>query len=283
MNNRILSVFEDNSIYYHHAVITGHKPGNFYPHYHDVLELLFIKSGYVSYEIGGEQYLLRKNALVLTRPNERHCITVSGDVPYERYNILFDWEKATPTLHSLLPKELSVVYFENNQQVIRLFEKMDYYCSVLSGEALGRVLLHLSEEVLLNAAIETGGQQETAEKKTLLSRSLGYIDEHLMTITGIEEICEHLYISKSHLHHLFMEQMSTTPKRYIMEKRLQFAKRELLRGIKATEVAAKCGFTDYSAFFRAYKKQFGHSPAQTGQSDCIRISFSDFLGGYPHE
>jgi hypothetical protein len=86
-----------------------------------------------------------------------------------------------------------------------------------------------------------------------------------------------------HLHHLFMEQMSTTPKRYIMEKRLQFAKRELLRGIKATEVAAKCGFTDYSAFFRAYKKQFGHSPAQTGQSDCIRISFSDFLGGYPHE
>ena len=283
MNSTVITSYEDNTIYYHHASITGHKQSNFFPHYHDVLELLFVKSGYISYEIGNEEYPLRKNTLVLARPNERHNLCINGDAMYERYNILFDWEKLMPNLQNLLPSDLNVVYFESNQQVIQIFEKMDYYCRALSGEELGRVLLHLSEEALLNAAIETGESQEDPEKKTLLTRALAYMDEHLMTITCIEEICEQLYISKSHLHHLFMEQMSTTPKRYIMEKRLQFARRELLRGSKATDIAAVCGFTDYSAFFRAYKKHFGYSPAQTGQSDCIRISFSDFLGGYPNE
>jgi len=283
MKSTVLSSYEDASVYYHHAQITGHNQSYFFPHYHDVLEILFIKSGYISYEVGDKRYPLRKNTLVLTRPNERHCICINGDALYERYDILFDCEKLTPYLASLLPNDLSVVYFDANQQVVQLFEKMDFYCRVLSGEPLGKVLLHLTEEVLLNAAIETGGQQEHTEKRTLLTRALAYMDEHLLTISGIDEICEQLYISKSHLHHLFMEQMSITPKRYIMEKRLQLARRELLMGSKATDVALRYGFTDYSAFFRAYKKYFGYSPVQTGQTDYIRVSFSDFLDGYPNE
>jgi AraC-like DNA-binding protein len=102
----------------------------------------------------------------------------------------------------------------------------------------------------------------------------------LLTLQGLDEICNELFITKSHLHHLFMEQMGVSPKKYVMEKRLELAHRELTLGAKATEIYAACGFADYSSFFRAYKKHFGHSPAQTPKTDCVRISFSDFVKGY---
>ena len=33
-------------------------------------------------------------------------------------------------------------------------------------------------------------------------------------------------------------------------------------GAKPTEIYTKCGFSDYSAFYRAYKNQFGYPPSE---------------------
>ena len=39
------------------------------------------------------------------------------------------------------------------------------------------------------------------------------------------------------------------------------ARRLILAGMPATRAAAECGFRDYSAFYRAYQKQFHHAPS----------------------
>jgi AraC-like DNA-binding protein len=48
--------------------------------------------------------------------------------------------------------------------------------------------------------------------------------------------------------------------------------RELIReGVGTTEAAERCGFGDYSSFYRQYKKRMGVSPSQTRNMALDRL------------
>ena len=281
MKITVHSEYENDVFAYNHFTKSDHAKGEYYWHYHDVTELLFIKSGEVKYEVGGKEYLLQKNMLVYTRPNERHYIDVSPDSSYERYNIILDHAKLPFDIAGKIPKDVNVINFDANKTVICIFDKMDMYCKVLPEKELGVVLFNLVCEVLINVMLDSG--QDSAEDlkiDPLVSKAVAYIDENLLRIGGIDEICRELYVSKSHLHHLFVAEMGESPKKYVVRKRLEMAHRELTLGAAATEICTSCGFSDYSSFFRAYKNHFGYSPVQTPKTDSVRIAFSDFLKGY---
>ena len=282
MKITVHSEFENESLVYNHYTKTEQTVGDHFPHYHDVTELIFIKSGDVNYSVGGREYPLQKHMLVISRPNENHFIDVQSDREYERYDILFDHSILPFDLYGRIPRGLNVINFDANKSVVAIFDKMDVYSKKLSGEDLYRMLINLVSEVLMNVIIETEETENARErqKSPLVSRAIAYMEENLLSLRDVDEVCRELYVSKSHLHHLFIEQMGVSPKKYVMEKRLELARRELTLGAKATEIYASCGFADYSSFFRAYKKHFGHSPVQTPKTDCVRISFSDFVKGY---
>jgi len=282
MKVTVHSEYENKNLLYNHYTKTEHIRGDHYPHYHDVTELIFVKSGNVNYRVGDKEYMLQKNMLVISRPNESHCVDFAGDEDYDRYNILFD-EKIFPfDLYGRIPEDLNVISFDANKSVIRIFDKMDVYCKKLSGNDLGMILTNLIGEVLMNVIIETEEKNHELlkQRSPLISRAISYIEENLLSLKDIDEVCKELYVSKSHLHHMFMEQMNISPKKFIIRKRLELAKRELSLGAKATEMYSICGFSDYSSFFRAYKKYFGYSPADTPKTDSLRITFSDFVRGY---
>jgi len=281
MNIIFHAEYEDPLFYYSHATKRDHRDSDYFTHYHDAFEILFVKTGDISFETGGVHFPCSRNALVFTRPSERHCLHVNRDSPYERYNILFAQNVFPADFLSRIPEDFHLRDFDSNPIVVQLFDKMDFYCRNLNNTAAGRILLHLTEEILANLILETDADRRDTEQNPLISRALSYIDSHLMSIRCLEELCGELYISKSHLHHLFLNHLDTTPKRYITEKRLQLAAKELLLGEKATEIHAKYGFSDYSAFYRAYKKYFGYSPAETRHGDSVHISLSDILKGYP--
>ena len=83
-----------------------------------------------------------------------------------------------------------------------------------------------------------------------------------------------LYITKSHLHHLFSKHLQLTPAKYITQKRLMLARRKLRRGEKPTAVFSDCGFEDYATFFRNYKRHFGYSPAEESKAVINRTILS---------
>ncbi|MBQ4557590.1 MAG: AraC family transcriptional regulator [Clostridia bacterium] len=60
---------------------------------------------------------------------------------------------------------------------------------------------------------------------------------------------------------MFKDATGTTPQCYINAKRLIFAKEKIKAGMPAGEVASSCGFSDYSSFYRAYKKYFSYAPS----------------------
>ena len=49
---------------------------------------------------------------------------------------------------------------------------------------------------------------------------------------------------------------------YIVKKRIAACREAILSGEKISEVYEMFGFTDYSSFFRAFKKEYGMSPKE---------------------
>jgi transcriptional regulator GlxA family with amidase domain len=95
----------------------------------------------------------------------------------------------------------------------------------------------------------------------LITNAIHYINDNLCEIDGIQDVANHLFVSESYLFRLFKNELHRTPKKYILEKRLILAEKMLSQGEKPTKVCEKCGFSDYTTFYRNYMSFFGHAPS----------------------
>lgn len=236
------------------------------PHTHDMCEVLFLKKGNPRYFVEGKNYRLGKNSLVISRAGDRHKIYFDEPGPYTRYNILFD-EKTIPfDLFSKIPSKLDIINFDGNTIVSDLFKRADYYFEHFEGEKLGKLLIGITEELFFNISIALDENAmsdcESASSNPVIVAAINYIEENLTSNLSIDTICEQLYITKSHLHHLFTNHLQISPKKYILSKRLNLAKRAIRAGLKPIEACMQSGFSDYSTFYRDYKNFFGHSPSR---------------------
>lgn len=258
----MLSHFRSNDFIYTHR--RTENPYNFPMHNHDICELIYLKKGDVSYSVEGKVYPLTQNCLLLTHPLENHAVLINNPIPYERYNVLFDQKTLPSGIYNRISPNTIVLNFDSNPIVLDIFKKMDFYCENFHGLELQTILMHLTEEVMYNFALAAQHSEQNTVYTTnpVIQAALAYITENLHTPFNIDTICAELFVSKSHLHHLFMEHLKLTPQKYILSKKLATAQSNLRAGRKPTDVYADCGFTDYSTFFRAYKKYFGHAPSE---------------------
>ena len=78
----------------------------------------------------------------------------------------------------------------------------------------------------------------------------------------IRDIAHKFYISDSSISHQFKQKMGVSIYHYITQRRLISAKNLISKGMALEHVAVQVGFTDYSAFYRAFKQEYGISPRQ---------------------
>ena len=91
---------------------------------------------------------------------------------------------------------------------------------------------------------------------------ISYIDAHYVDPLDLHTLSETFRFSASSLCHVFKESFGISIKQYIQQKRLTAAHAALLQGHSPEAVCSICGFTDCSAFYRAYKKYFHFSPSK---------------------
>ena len=71
-----------------------------------------------------------------------------------------------------------------------------------------------------------------------------------------------MYTSRYHFMRRFKQLTGCSVHRYITQKRLLLSADLLRSGVSAQTACARCGFQDYSAFQRAFRRQFGMTPRQ---------------------
>lgn len=91
---------------------------------------------------------------------------------------------------------------------------------------------------------------------------LDHVNEALCKPLFVEQLAERFFISKSHLLREFKRLMGTSLHRYIVQKRLILAKQYLQEGIPPMQASLRCGFGEYTSFFRAFRREYGVTPTE---------------------
>ena len=266
MQNEFNVEFE-NSISYIHKRTANTDNYIYDMHTHDFYELVLFIEGEANYLVEGKSFPIRSNSLIITRPGDVHCIKINRNSIDHRRAFWFDSSKIGIDIERFIPHDISVVNLEGNDSVLGVFKKIDYYYESFSGEDFEHILINIIEEILYN--IKLIGEQDIFNENPLIKKALKLIEANIREPFNLDKICSGLYVSKSYLHRVFMNTLHITPKKYITLKRLSMAQKLIDAGKKPTDVAYLCGFTDYSCFYRLYKKQFGISPSNQKSNENI--------------
>ena len=89
---------------------------------------------------------------------------------------------------------------------------------------------------------------------------LAYINRNISSPISIELLSGEFFLSESYLCRIFKSATGTTINKYITARRISIAKGLLNEGLSVSEVFDRSGFTDYSAFFKAFTRAVGISP-----------------------
>lgn len=272
MNERLF--YSDPEVAFRYHLDAHPVPESFSMHTHQMCEVYLFLNGRASFRIEGSEYPLERGDLLIMRPAEAHCIQVQPDHPYERISMHFE-----PSLFDRLDPERSLLKVFMDREAGRFnrfsaaaFSDQTYrvmLTQLLKPERCTRLNVISALLALLNELYPLYQQRDEHAPSTegnLLFQVIRHINEHLSDPLTLDALCEQFYISKPQLCRSFKRTTGASVGEYITAKRLLQAQSMLRAGSPPTQVCTACGFNDYSAFYRAYRKHFGVNPKKSQQA-----------------
>ena len=237
-------------------------------HTHGHYEIYFFLSGICHYLVEGTRYSLRPGDIMIMRPFEAHtCVVLSPDVPYERMvcNINEQFILELSGDNSFLD-----AFHNRPLGVANRFSDSDFGHSLCSDsfqtiiqrepgisreELVARLFLILCEARRVTETVTA-----STRSKRIATQIIDYVNSNLYTPLSLESLSQEFFLSKSQINRIFKNNTGSSVGQYVAIKRLLAARQLIRSGEAVSAAAAKCGYGDYSAFYRAYKNQFGISP-----------------------
>ncbi len=144
----------------------------------------------------------------------------------------------------------------------------------LGHDAVGRVAArtldammeghHVPEKPLAALPMGVVARASTNQRKTpaqLVARAREFIRENLALGFGVDDVAEHLRVSRSTLDHRFREVTGQSVRGAIEAARLAKARKSLASTDKTiTEVARECGFSSATRLSHVFHQRFGRAP-----------------------
>ena len=120
---------------------------------------------------------------------------------------------------------------------------------------------------ILSTMIRDSVERETADgSPNIYSYSeyaVRYINNHFSEKVRIQDLADHIGISRSYLVKLVKQETGMSPQEYLIETRMRRASDLLSRTNDSIRVvAAECGYDDALAFSKVFKSRFGLNPTE---------------------
>ena len=247
---------------------------DFPPHLHDVLELVFVRTGTVTAVTGSQRFDLTAGDIFASFPNQPHGYEnsrdVTGDVMILPAHYLSPWwqgaskKPVSPVIkkgqweHTEVDKIWALVLPELGQasEVV-----LQGYALLIAGKILPLLSLQTRDD----------------SRQDALGAVIRYIGEHYREPLSRDELAQAVGYNESYISHLFSLQLQTTFVDYITALRLRDA-RDLLQNpdITVSQVSLMLGFGSIRSFNRAFYRKFGMNPT------TYRARFTEMIDNTPH-
>ncbi len=243
-------------------------------HSHPFYEIIYCReSGDAAYLVGSSRYRLEPGDIILIPPGVSH-MPIIPEVMTSNYIRDILWVNPelmraapnpvqetpellwrTPLLHAADIRwaqigDLFALGVRENQE-----RDIGWHNAIIGSTILiMSILRRISRDVPINLPKE--------EKTELVDRVLNYMESHMAEKISVGQIASSFHVSESTLSQTFRKKMGVSFYRCLTQRRLVAAKALIESGIPMENVGRLVGFADYSAFYRAFRQEYGISPRQ---------------------
>lgn len=245
-------------------------------HRHDVTEILVFLDGEVEFFCEGQTYSLKRGDVVVIPPYAVHQAIVKNFDRYQRIivsvseHLMNDFMSSSPSM-----KENVVNQKKQGSYVLHLHAKnfqhitsslQEIHHRVTSGEKNNSFSInYLFFQVLQDIFDPASSTPNLSNKNELDARFvaiLEYIESHFTeSDLSLDRVSDYFHLNKYYFSHYFTKNMNLPFYRYISLKRLSYAVTMIKQNqISIERISQKCGFPDYSSFYRLFKKEYNLSP-----------------------
>lgn len=270
------SAYKDKYLLYADNYVQNEQEDTSLLNINEAHELIYCKTGCLSASVEGVAYTVNPGEILITRDAEVHRVKPAA-FPTEFHHMEFspfyysifdpDYRICRPFteralgMSCVIPRDkLDGRFIESCFSCISAVP--DTYMRRIA--VFGALTMILSE---INRVFDYENPVTHDNRCELLRHIVTHINEHLEDDLNPDNIAAVLYISRSQLDRIFKQNLGFTLWKYITFKRLIRARHLLHSGLANNEVARRCGFGDYSTFYKVYTKIFGTPPRAAQPND----------------
>lgn len=221
--------------------------------------------------LDGVEYITEPGSIVFRRPGQ-FCTSSGG---YDMFMLTFEWteeevQKAdyarnSPKIYNrtIIPEDIlplpHVFMPEHGAELLAIYKRLSVIYRQPSRQSITD--LQLSKLLFLVCSDAASYELRRSEEDTPTDRILSYINTHYMENITLEDLANHVHLSRHYLVHLLRKETGRTPFDFILATRLEQAKRLLsCTSLSVADIAEQCGFESSSYFCRRFRMAYGITP-----------------------
>lgn len=246
------------------------------PHSHEFHELICCIGGSADYLFGQERIHTSHGDILSIPAGLSHSVVIPENPaePYRRYVLWLSQEYLqilqTMFLGESLPSSSEACLFPSGAAAWEHLAEYFHRCIQESERRLFRwdaAVFGIATELSVHLArLWQGMQGDEQDKPELLDQITRYVENHLSERITLADAASRFWVSQSTVSQLFRRRVGVSFYRYVTLRRLSESKVLIKSGIPMEQVSISVGFQDYSSFYRAFKAEYGLSPAQYRKS-----------------
>ena len=243
---------------------------NFQAQYHEHHEIIFLLECNSQVIVEGQTHDMRENDVIIIPKNKMHYFTHKLCDYYHSYVLFVNtefFEKNNCMEYETVFKEVATHGAKIPAHVVRT---CGLYDAFMKYKKYSELFMEQHDVPILRATIieilylvsKHAVSKELSSVNGAITPILCYLSENFLEDTSLDALAKEFSFSKNYLCRIFRRDTGLTVGEYVRKKRLAYARELIKEGKKTEQAAALAGFCDYSAFYRAYKKEYGHLPKE---------------------
>lgn len=261
------------------SYVDVYNNSSYRPHWHDEFEAVYVQKGSIRMYInGGEYYLREGDGAFINSCIVHNYGSGAPDTECVMPNVLFSASAVSGYDELLHEKYLRpivsapdfshIIFRAENADQKACVDLIKNICGQLDAMAYGyelKVRSLLSELILsINSMSELDHSADVGDadaKISTIRKMTDFIKCSFQTDIKVSDIADSASIGIRECQRIFAKTLDTTPTKYLMKVRMDYAKKLLCETtLSMLQICERCGYSDQSYFTKLFRETTGISP-----------------------